>query len=359
MLAIGAAEIGGGQKVFLSFVKDLHQRGIRCSVVLPDGPLVEEVRPFAASVHVVNLRSLASVWQIARLIRQQRPSVINTHLTKCGVLFALANLWSRRPLFCTLFNAALHEALTPLARRVYPALYWCLGRLSDGVIVNSEQNKRHLVETTGIPASRIKVIYSGIDIEEFVERAHPRGEDAVFTIGAVGRLATEKGHEFLVRAMAQLRDVPCVCLIAGDGPLRSELEQLAGREGVADRVRFLGFQSNVASVMSDMDVVVMPSLDETFGLTIVEAFALKKLVIASNVGGIPELVRDGDTGLLVPARDAGAIARTIEFAASHPADATRMGRAGHALALQQFTVTAMARHTIDYFAQQTSEVVTS
>ena len=133
---------------------------------------------------------------------------------------------------------------------------------------------------------------SGIDIEGFAGRQAQHARNERLVIGAVGRLSPEKGHEFLVRAIALIRHIDCVCLLVGDGPLRHELEQVAIQEGVADQIRFLGFQEQVADVMSQMDIVVMPSLDETFGITIVEAFALKKMVIASDVGGIPEAVTD-------------------------------------------------------------------
>ena len=154
---------------------------------------------------------------------------------------------------------------------------------------------------------------------------------------------------FLVRALTHLRHIDGVCLLAGDGPLRHELERVALDEGVTDRIRFLGFQEGVAQVMSQMDVVVMPSLDETFGITIVEAFALKKMVIASDVGGIPELVHHGRTGLLVPPRDSRALADAIEYAYTHRSECEQMGKNAYAFAVDTFTTSVMVDRTLASF----------
>lgn len=354
LLAIGSSDIGGGQKVFVSFAKELHRRGCPAVAVLPDGPLVEMVKPYVKTVYVANLRSVRSLPRIARILWKEPAAIVNTHLTKCGLLFAIVNLVYGRRLFCTLFNAVTHEALGPTQRLVYPVLYWLLQRLSDGIIVNSEQNKQHVVDAAGMDPSRIEVIYSGIDIEGFAGQQQERAPGDRFVIGAVGRLSTEKGHVFLVRALAHLRHIDCVCLLVGDGPLRHELELVAIQEGVVERIRFLGFQEHVAPVMSQMDVVVMPSLDETFGITIVEAFSLKKMVIASDVGGIPELVCHGTTGLLVPPRDSVALAGAIEYAFMHKSECEFMGQNAYEFAVNTFTATVMADRTLEYFEAATN-----
>jgi glycosyltransferase involved in cell wall biosynthesis len=354
LLAIGSSEMGGGQKVFLSFARELHRRGCPAVAVLPEGPLVELVRPYVETLYVTNLSSVRALPRIAVILKRERAAIINAYLTKCGLLFAVVNLLYRRRLFCTLLNAATHEGLSATRRRVYPVLYWLLQQLSEGVIVNSEQNKRHLVAAAGMDPRKVRVIYSGIDIDAFASQQQPRAPGDRFVIGAVGRLSPEKGHVFLVRALAHLGQLDCMCLIVGDGPLRTELERVAVQEGVAQRIRFLGFQEHVAQVMSQMDVVVMPSLDETFGISIVEAFSLKKMVIASDVGGIPELVCHGDTGMLVPARDSVALAGAINYAFEHRSECERMGRNAYECAVNRFTAVVMADQTIGYFETATN-----
>lgn len=357
LLAIGSSDIGGGQKVFLSFAQELHRRGCTVVAVLPTGPLVELVKPYVKTLYVTDLGSVRSLPRIVRILRKERAAVINTYLTKCSLLFAVANVLHRRHLFCTLLNAITHEALTPMRRRTYPVLYWLLQRLSDGVIVNSEQNRQHMVDTAGMDPGRVKVICSGIDVQGFAGGHPPRPPNGQFVVGVVGRLSPEKGHAYLLRAIGLVRHIDCLCLVVGDGPLRHELEQIAIQEGVADRVRFLGFQTDVARVMSQMDVVVMPSLDETFGISIVEAFALKKSVIASDVGGIPELVRHGETGLLVRAKDSVALAAAIDYAFTHRSECARMGRNGYELAATMFTTSVMAEKTLEHYEASTGALI--
>jgi len=348
-LAIGSSDIGGAQKVFLSLAQGLQRRGRPAVAVLPDGPLVEILKPFVKTVYVANLASVTSLPQIARILWREPGAVVNAHLTKCGLLFAIVNLLFRRRLFCTLHNAVTHEALSTTQLRIYPVLYWVLQQLSEGIIVTSEQNKQHVVAAAGLDPRKVRVIHAGLDVEGFAAGLQPRARGDRFVIGSVGRLSAEKGHVFLVRALRHMKHIDCVCLIVGDGPLRHELERVAIQEGVADRVRFLGFQEDVAGMMSQMDVVVMPSLDEAFGIAVLEAFALKKLVIASDVGGLPELVRHGETGFLVPARDSVALAAAINYAFTHRSECERMGRNGYELAANTFTTAVMAEKTLEYY----------
>ena len=183
LLAIGSSDIGGGQKVFLSFAQELHRRGVPAVAVMPEGPLVQQVRPYVETIHIADLTSVRSLPAIARILREERAEIINTYLTKCGLLFSLVNLFFRRRLYCTLLNAVTHEALGPLQCLVYPALYWVLHRLSDGIIVNSQQNKQHLVEAARMDPERVKVIYSGIDIEGFAGQRPRRAPNDEFVIG--------------------------------------------------------------------------------------------------------------------------------------------------------------------------------
>jgi glycosyltransferase involved in cell wall biosynthesis len=132
--------------------------------------------------------------------------------------------------------------------------------------------------------------------------------------------------------------------------LRSELENYVRDNDLGGRVKFIGFQANVARAMSQVDVVIMPSINETFGLTIVEAFALKKVVIGSDVGGIPELVINGHTGLLFPARDSSALAEKIVYVYNNREEAQTMAMNGYEYFRKNFTSSIMAEKTIQYYA---------
>jgi glycosyltransferase involved in cell wall biosynthesis len=282
-------------------------------------------------------------------LKEEKIDIINTYLTKCSLYFALANVFHRKPICCTLLNAITHERLNSAKKAVFPCLYYFLEKISDGIIVNSEGNKRHFMEVAKMSGKSVKVIYSGIDVSDFWGGGVPQKQKGKFTIGAVGRLSVEKGFVHLVEALRYLQSIDFECVIIGDGPQRRDLEDKVRAFGLEGKVRFLGFQDRVAELMALMDVVIVPSLNETFGITIIEAFAMRRPVIASDAGGIPELVRPGQTGLLFPVRDSQMLARQIVYVYENPAEASRMAERGNEFVLANFTSSAMAEQTIDYY----------
>jgi len=223
--------------------------------------------------------------------------------------------------------------------------------MCDGFIVNSVQNKRHFAQTARISSEFIKVIYSGIAMDEFANVPEIVESDGKFVIGYVGRLSPEKGPYCLLESLSDLDGIDYECMIVGDGPLRTGLEDYVKAHDLQERVRMLGFQKKIAPLINKMDVVVVPSVNETFGITIVEAFALKKPVIASNAGGIPELVRHKETGLLFAVGDALALSQHILYMYANKSEAVEMGRNGYDFAVNNLTCSMMAANTLGYFTE--------
>jgi glycosyltransferase involved in cell wall biosynthesis len=349
LLAIGSSEIGGGQKIFLTCIREFLKRNCSIVVVLPNGPLVEIVKSFNVKIYIVNFNSITALIKIAMILHREKVDIVNTYLTKCSFLFSLVNIFFRVPLCCTLLNAITHEKLGNLQKRVYPFIYFLLQKLCDGIIVNSGQNKKHFIDVAKINDNLIKVIYSGIDIDEFQGFQNQKPRDHKFVIGAVGRLSPEKGHIYLIKALTHITNIDFECIFVGDGPLLAELENYVKELNLDSRIKFLGFQANVARIMYQMDVVIMPSLNETFGITIVEAFALKKIVIASDAGGIPELVINNKTGLLFPAKDSSALAEKILYVYNNKEEAHTMAMNGYEYFKKNFTSSIMAENTITYY----------
>ena len=350
LFAIGySAQIGGGQKVFIATIKELSKMDCQITVMLPDNTLVSFLKLLNVNIHVVDFRSPKSLVAIHKILKENDFDVINTYLPKVSLLVSLVNLFYRKPICCTLLNAILHEKLNRFQKSIYPFLYFILSRMCDGFIVNSKQNKKHFIDVARINSNSIKVIYSGIDVNEFHGFQNEKPRNPKFVLGAIGRLSPEKGHIYLLRALADISNIDYKCLIVGDGPSRDELESYARKANLDKRVEFLGFQANVACAMSQMDAVIMPSLNETFGITIVEAFAMKKVVIASDAGGIPELVINEKTGLLFPAKDCAVLARKILYVYNNKEEAQAMAIRGYEYFKNNFTSAAMAENTIKYY----------
>jgi glycosyltransferase involved in cell wall biosynthesis len=226
-----------------------------------------------------------------------------------------------------------------------------LYRLSDRVLVPSEESKRVVMAADHIPARYVSVIYNGVDIEQFAPRgdgAATRQElgvpDDAVLVGYVGRLSPEKGgQDILIRSVARAKQDGhnLRLLIVGDGPLRPGLEALADRLGAP--VFFTGLRPDVARLLAAMDIFVLPSLHEALPIAALEAMSARLPVIATVVGGNPEVVQDGVTGLLVPPGDEDALYEALTRLLADPALAARIAQAGQAHVHAHFTLDQMAR----------------
>ncbi len=194
------------------------------------------------------------------------------------------------------------------------------------VVANSEAGAARL-RAEGVAPRRVSVIRNGLDLGAFVPRQPLPGRHRIIS---VGRLRPEKAHEVLLAAVAQLRAAwPDVTLrLVGDGARESVLRQFAADHGLADRVEFLGQREDVAALLRDADVFVLPSRIEASPNAALEAMAAGLPVVATDVGGIPEVVTTGLTGILVPPDDAGALAKAVAQLFADPSHAERLAGAG-------------------------------
>jgi len=239
-------------------------------------------------------------------------------------------------------------------------------RCLHSAIAVSHATKRDWVQRTRIRPGRVEVIHNGIDPEMF-SRRRPREEARAklglpsegLIVGGLGRLDEAKGFAFLLDAAAQLRpEFPNFCVvIAGDGPLRKVIEARAVTLGMADRVRFLGFQSDVQLVLDALDVFALPSLCEALPYALLEAMAAELPTVGAAVGGVPEVIVPGATGFLAPPRDATALAQALRGLLADAELRSRMGAAARARVIREFHVRDMVRKTIQVYRNSLSRKV--
>lgn len=231
--------------------------------------------------------------------------------------------------------------------------------LSKGIGVSrdtGEQWKRR----TNLPDSRVVTIYNGIDTDQFRPRlpaAEARrllglpDDPGLVWLGTIGRLDRAKGQADLIAAVSLLAsDFPALRLmVAGTGPLRGELEAQAARLGVADRIHWLGFRNDIPLILDAVDVFAFPSVCEALGYALLEAMATEKPCVASAVGGIPEVIADGETGFVTPPRDPSALAGAIRGLLESPELRHRFGLAGRRRVLDVFNLKTMQTKTIGLY----------
>jgi glycosyltransferase involved in cell wall biosynthesis len=346
------AGISGSEAYLLQLLPDLRERGwdVRFLMLHEDEPGAWE---FATAleergVPLDDIRLRADVDPIAlgevvAHLARTRPRVLHTHLVHADVYGQLAGTLARVPLRLSTkhgFNEFREGRWFGLADR-------SVGSLAHVHIAISQGLAQYLAETEGFEEEDFEIVHYGISARDGAA-PHPSEPRLL----CIGRLIPIKGHLVLLRALAQARRlVPEVTLdLAGRGPLEPALKEYARELGVEDAVRFLGFVSPVQRAIEDAAIVVVPSLGEGFGMVALEAMERGRPVIASAVGGLPEIVVHGETGLVVPSGDAEALADAIVELAGDLGRAAAMGAAGRERALSEFTPERSARRIEELYA---------
>jgi len=300
-----------------------------------------------ARVHYVDgwerggkLRYLIHARRVRRLVRSLEPDLVHAlHLTSYGFLAAFAGV---HPLVTSVWGTDVLEAprLTPF--------HWLITRYALSRADRVTATGMRLAEATVRympPGKDVAVIPYGVDLDRFSPRERADGDSLV--VGSVGRLSPEKGLKYLLQAMTTVtREEPRTrLLLAGDGPDRGALERLTSRLGLADCVEFAGevAHEQVPDALGRMDVFAMPSTWEGFGVAALEAEAMKLPVVASNIHGIPDVVENGVSGILVPPKDVDALSRAILRLLRDGDERRRMGRAGRELVASRYSWTESTR----------------
>jgi glycosyltransferase involved in cell wall biosynthesis len=361
---IARLNVGGPALHVTYLARGLAERGYDTTLVAGDVGPGEESMAFVADragVEVVRLRGLSrelspvrdaiAAWRLARIIRTVRPDIVHTHTAKAGAVGRVAALLAgpRRPVVVHTFHGhVLRGYFGRAGTLVFRAIETALARVTDRLVAVSPEVRDELVALGVAGQERFSVIRLGIELEPRVafagdvtemRRRHGIGAET-FVVGWIGRMTGVKRTDDLLRALAALRErgVDAVLLLVGDGDDRERLEQRAHDLGLARACLFLGYQEDVAPWYAVCDAVMLTSASEGTPVTIIEALAAGRAVVTTRVGGVPDVVDDGETGFLVPAGDIEALARRLDLLARDPELRAAMGRIGRERMLRRYAV---------------------
>lgn len=282
------------------------------------------------------------IYRLYKYFKREKPHIVQTYILKPNLYGRIAALLAGVPVVIatevTLKNQA-HSVASRLRDLLLHPLNALLNRYTDVILCGSDAIRRQWYTRT--LAGRLKVLHPYFDPSKLQHAANLRDRTSLtgrdnWVIGTVGRLSEEKRHVDLLKAFHDVRKVfpKATLLIVGDGDMRDGLTNLATRLGVSGSVTFAGFQRNISEYLNKMDVFVLPSRTEGFGIVLLEAMAMGLPVVASNVGGIPELVVNNETGILVRPLRHEELSRAIVELLSDPESMCTMAEKGkqHVLA---------------------------
>jgi glycosyltransferase involved in cell wall biosynthesis len=314
---------------------------------------VEIVRIDELGREISPLRDLVATIRLARLIRRERPQILHTHTAKAGTVGRVAALLagSRRPpiVVHTFHGHVLRGYFGPVRSFFFRVLERRLASITTALVAVSPQVRDDLVALRVAPRERFVVIRLGIELEQRVApeqdgRLESRRYLGIpadrFAVGWIGRMTAVKRTDDVLVAFKRLRDNgidACLCMV-GDGPDRTQLERRAHELGVVRDTLFLGYQEDVAPYYAAFDALVLPSGNEGTPVSAIEALAAGRPVVATRVGGVPDVVRDGEDGFLVETGATDDLADRLERLARDPELRERMGEQGRARVLPRYAV---------------------
>lgn len=350
LVAVGL-DIGGTESHVLELASGMDRT--RFDVVVctlkPSGRLGDELRN--RGVRVVSLegrgkfdvRVLNRLWG---LIKVEKPDVVQAFLFWANVS---ARLVGRLVPQCRIISS-YHDEVVPEGR-LTRMIDWATMKWSRHIVCCSEAVRSSVEQRIGGSKEQFVVIPFGVDTKRFnatVSDVSTGLQPELPVVGTVCRLVEpKKGLRYLLEAVAQLEQAAgkpvCQVLCVGDGPAKEDLRALTERLGIASRVVFTGMRRDIPQLLSLMDVFILPSLYEGFGIAILEAMAAGKPVVATTVGGIPEFVQQGQTGFLVPPGDAQALALAMKQLLEEPEKARAVGGQGRELVKKRFSIESVVR----------------
>lgn len=329
--------------MLLNLVKMLKTSPYKSMVgLLREGWLYTELKKAGIPIVVLNFRGpydFRFLVNLVCMIKKTKIDIIHSHLFGMNLYGALAAKLTSKPLIAT-----VHGETYDLERRRRILAYKMIAKWSQKIVTVSRNLENLMMKEVGIDQNKILTIYNGIDLARFsysngtTVRRDLGLKSSEKIVGIIAGLRPVKGHHYFLQAASHvLKDIPSAkFLIVGDGALRNQLISYAKRLNIERKVMFTGFRRDIPELLSIMDVFVVSSLSEGLSLSLLEAMAAGKAIVATRVGGNVELIQHNRTGFFVPPRDPVSMAEAIILLLKHKPIAVRMGEIARQKALKEF-----------------------
>ncbi len=355
---IGGGELGGAEMHILNLLThmDRERFEVRLCCLFPE-PFVQVARANGIATDAVVMRhklNIGIVDNLMEIIRGRQIDIVHTHGVRANLVGRLAaKLAGIKHIVTTVHSVLEQDYPSFFARQV--------NRLMERITINSVERfvtvsdllKQDLVGH-GIPAVKITTIYNGVNLAAF-RQERVTGDvrkdlgiaPDVPVLGMIARFHPVKGHRFFLEAAKTISRVrpDCRFLLVGSGQYRSEVEAMVKQLGLREQVIFTGYREDIVDVLHSLDILVISSLSEGFGLTAIEAMAMKVPVVATRVGGLPEIIKHGSNGILVPPAEGQAIAQAVLDLLANPEDSRAMAARAFEHVRENFSVEIMAKNT--------------
>jgi glycosyltransferase involved in cell wall biosynthesis len=354
---------GGGKRVFLQIMKYLNRSDFQfyscCALNSEQEVLVSKLGGQIINIDIQHGGIWPSMKTLRRIILDEKIDIIHSQGARADFYSRVVSKLIKKPPIIINTIAMLVKGYDVgfLKKTVYSTLDRFTEKYTDKFIVVSNALRDKLINNHSIPHQKVITIYNGIELSEYQAQALTQSarkirkefdiENDEFIIGAIGRMVWQKGFEYFIQSIPKMISSihKAKIILVGDGPLAKDLDSLCLRLGVGDKVIFTGFRSDIREILSAIDFLVIPSLVEGFPMITLEAMAMAKPVIATNIDGISEQIRDGKTGILVPPKDSDLLAKATVSLLNDRETARKIGFAAKKEVEKKYSVEKMVRQT--------------
>ena len=361
LYVIDNTEFGGGERLFAQLISRLPRDRYRITVACAPGGIFEEkIKGSGALLEPIDMRNRFNpgiILRLVNIVKREKIDIVHSQGGRADFFARIVARLAKVPVLISTIQMPVEGYdVNPVKKSVYVALDRLSERFVDKFIVVSKSLGQALIQKHKITPDKLVLIYNGIEVDEY----RPNGkevrrefglEDGVPVIGAIGRLVWQKGFNYFIEAIPEIvRHMPdAKFLLVGDGPLRERLEALSEELKVRDNVIFTGFRSDIKEILSTVDLLVVPSLLEGFPMVTLEAMAMAKPIVATNIDGITEQITDGVNGILIPPKDPSALAKTVVRVLNDKEFARSIGLLARKKVEQEFSVEKMVAETEEVY----------
>jgi glycosyltransferase involved in cell wall biosynthesis len=354
-------EFGGGERVFAQLINRLSDKRYKIMVAcFQTGAFIEKIEGSGAQIQPVDMRNrfnFGVILQLSNLIKKERVDIVHSQGARADFFARMAAKLAGAPIVISTVPMPVEGFdVHPMKKFIYIVLNRFSERFVDRFIVVSEALKKVMIERHKIDPQKVVKIYNGIEVDEY----HIDDDEEVMygklslreelglkneipVIGAIGRLVWQKGFEYFIEAIPEvLKEFKGArFLLVGEGELKDELKVKSKKLKFEDKIFFVGFRNDIKEILQSIDVLVMPSLLEGLPMILLEAMAMEKPIVATEIEGIKEVLDNGKTGSLVPPKDSKVLAGAIIKMITHKENALNMGLAARKVVTERFGVDVM------------------
>lgn len=362
---IDTLDVGGAQTQLLNIIKHFNYKNYEHMVYSLTDKLTMSKEFLKASIPVFSLgldealkkrRWFQIINQITSMLRKEKPDILEMHLSWSRIFGTIGSVLTGKITIISFEHGDLYKGWK------YCLVNFILSFFINKIIACSYALKYWLIKNYKIPSRKILVMHNAVSLEEFkpvdinydrrMEFGFSKNNILIVSVGTLGK-GINKGMDYLIRAVSELikKNININLLIVGEGELKEELIILTNELGILSAVKFLGKRRDIKNILNIADIFVLASIFEPFGIAIIEAMAMAKPVIATNSGGIPEIIRDGENGLLVEPRDYHTITEKIEILINKPDLRKRLGEEARKTVIAKFNIQQFVKNLEELYAE--------